>query len=179
MTTTHDSTDITELNLVVASSDLTQFARYARGRSSREIFELMANYFEMVGDIVSAGGGEVIKFMGDAALMTFPEDGVDAGLAALRRLKEEGDDWCESRGMPCRHVIRAHFGDVVRGSIGTRDTKRVDIFGETVNTAFLVKSSGLAVTPQLFRKLGKEARTFLKKHTPPVRYIGAQERHQD
>ena len=177
--TNQKNTDITELELLVASSDLTLFARYARGHSNREIFELMADYFEMVDDIVSEGGGEVIKFMGDGALMTFPEDGVDAGLAALRRLKEEGDTWCEERSMPCRHIIRAHFGEVVQGPIGTRDNKRVDIFGETVNTAFLVKSSGLAVTPQLFRKLGREARTFLKKHTPPVTYIGAHERHQD
>ena len=179
MTTIQKSTDITELEMLVAFSDLTQFARYARGRSNREIFELMADYCEMVGDIISEGGGEVIKFMGDAALMTFPEDGVDAGLATLRRLKEEGDAWCEARGMPCRHIIRAHFGDVVKGRIGTRTNKRIDIFGETVNTAFLVKSSGLAVTPQLFRKLGVDMRTFLKKHTPPVTYIGAHERHWD
>ena len=63
--------------------------------------------------------------------------------------------------------------------MGTRDERRSDLFGNTVNTAALTKSNGMAITPQVFRKLDKETRALLKKHTPAVTYIGVGERHRD
>jgi len=52
----------------------------------------------------------------------------------------------------CRHTIKAHFGQVCCGAIGTRDDKRFDVFGPAVNTAALLPSTGLALTPQVFRR---------------------------
>ena len=179
MASFQDIDGVLEMEVLVAFTDLTQFARYARGRTNREIFETMSHYYELVGDIVSEGGGTVVKFMGDAILLVFPKDGVDAGGRALVRLNEEGDNFLESRGIPCRHVTKAHFGEVACGPMGTRDERRFDLFGNTVNTAALTKSNGMAITPQVFRKLDKETRALLKKHTPAVTYIGVGERHRD
>ena len=81
--------------------------------------------------------------IGDAALLVFPADGVDAGVLALRALKEQGDQFFASRDKPCRHVIKVHFGPVCCGPIGTRDDKRFDLFGHAVNIAALLTSDGL------------------------------------
>ena len=169
---------IQETDLLVAFADLTQFARFSRGISDIELFRTMNDYFELVGVIVAEGGGTVIKFIGDAGLFVFPHEGVDAGVRALHRLQTEGDAWLETRGLPCRHQIKAHFGPVVLGPIGARGTKRLDVYGQTVNTAALLKGQGLSITSQVFRKLAPATRKRFKKHTPPVTYIPVQQRHE-
>ena len=62
----------------------------------------------------------------------------------LVELKDSGDKWLQNRGINCRHIIKAYYGPVIYGKIGTKNNKRVDIFGETVNAAALLKSNGLA-----------------------------------
>ena len=83
------------------------------------------------------------------------------------------------RGVACRQHIRIHFGPMCSGLLGTRDDKRLDIIGSTVNTMFMLKSTGFAMTPEAFRKLGPETRKLFKKHTPPVVYIPIEQPHRD
>ncbi len=169
----------TELNLLVAFFDLTLFSRFARGRSNQETFDLLSAYFELVGDIISSGGGMVVKFMGDAGLIVFPEENIDTGVLSLRELRSSGDRWLSEQNTPCRNAIQAHFGPVVCGPIGTRDNKHFDILGDTVNTAAMLKTRSFAISPQVFRKLKPDTRKHFKKHTPPVTYIPVEEKHPD
>ncbi len=41
----------------------------------------MDAYYELAGAIVTAGGGRVVKFIGDATLTVFPPEAVDHGVA--------------------------------------------------------------------------------------------------
>ncbi|MFH1368805.1 MAG: adenylate/guanylate cyclase domain-containing protein [Elusimicrobiota bacterium] len=168
-----------ETSLLVAFTDLTGFHKYMVKQTDKSIFSTMSSYFEFAGDIVEKAGGKVVKFIGDAILIVFPEERLNEGVIALKNLKDLGNKWMESRGIPSRHRISAHFGPVVCGLIGTKTDKRFDIYGITVNTAALLKSSGMAVTPQVFRKLKPETRKLLKKHTPPVTYIPVEESHNN
>lgn len=68
--------------------------------------------------------------------------------------------------MSCGHYFKAHFGPVMAGPIGIRNDKHLDVFGETVNIAAMLKANGIAITPQVFRKLEPETRKLFKKHTP-------------
>ncbi|MBI5210797.1 MAG: adenylate/guanylate cyclase domain-containing protein [Elusimicrobia bacterium] len=179
MTHRTDAPPIEESAMLVAFCDLSGFGRYSRSVSDRSLLDTMAEYFELVGDIVEGSGGRVVKFIGDAALIVYPEDLADAGVRALLELKGRGDAWMEERGIPCRHEMKAHVGPVVCGHVGTRRDKRFDVFGQTVNTAAVTKSNGVAITPQAFRKLAPGTRTLFKKHTPPVTYIPVEERHRD
>ena len=179
MASLRDTSDVRETNLLVAFFDLTQFARFARKHTDREVFDMLQKYYEFVGDVVREGGGTVVKFIGDAGLLAFPETCVDTGVLALKKLKEEGDSWLGSRDIPCRNVIKAHFGPVVCGPMGTREEKKFDVCGGTVNTAALLKTDGLGMTSQVFRKLSKEVRKHFKKHMPPVTYIPVEQRHRD
>jgi len=165
--------------LLVAFFDLTSFARFAQSRSSREVFDTLSDYYEFVGNLVEGSGGKVIKFIGDAGLVVYPEDKVNAGVLALKELKDRGDAWLEDRGTPCRNVVTIDFGPVVTGPIGTRSEKRLDVFGHTVNTAATLRSNGFAMTPQVFRKLAPDTRKRFKKHTPPVTYIPVEAAHRD
>lgn len=167
------------ISALIACSDLAGYAKLARSKPEEEIFRLLSGYYEFVGDSIAPAHGRVIKFMGDAALMLFPESSADAGIAALRSLQAEGDRYLAALGVPCRHHIRAHFGNVLAGELGTRGEKRTDILGSAVNTLFLLKNTGFTMTAEAFRKLGPETRALFKKHTPPVTYIPLDQPHKD
>jgi adenylate cyclase len=168
-----------EINLLVAFFDLTGFARFSRSHSARQIFDIFSEYYQFVGDLVEESGGKVVKFVGDAGLIVYSEELVNQGVLALKTLKDSGDTWLTNHKIASRNIITAHFGPIVCGQVGTRTDKRFDLFGETVNTAATLKSNGLAITPQLFRRLNPDIRKQFKKHTPPITYIPVDEPHQD
>jgi class 3 adenylate cyclase len=170
---------MTTIQTLVACSDLTGYAKLTGKLSEEEIFYFLSDYYEFVGDAIAPSEGRVIKFMGDAALMTFPEAQVDSGVMSLLALQGEGDKFLSARGISCRHHIRAHFGSIQQGELGTRTDKRLDIIGSTVNTMFLLRASEFAITPEAFRKLKPETRKVFKKHTPPVTYIPLSLSHKD
>jgi len=168
-----------EMNLLVSFCDLKGFMRFCQGHSDLEISTFLDEFYELVGDIIEEAGGQVLKFLGDAALVVFAEEDVNRGVTALKKLQEQSDAWLQARNVPCRNIIKAHFGPVSCGPVGTRHNKQFDVFGLTVNTAATLPSYGLAITPQVFRQLDPDTRQLFKKHTPPVRYIPVDEAHQD
>ena len=153
--------------LLIAFSDLTGFAAMARKQGDDlGLFGRMSEYFELVGDIIEGAGGQVIKFIGDAVLMVFPADAVDAGVRALAELKKRGDRWWAERGCDCQHVVQAHFGVVAMGYVGTRQDKRLDIFGDSVSVAATLRGGEFTVTREVFERLEAETRKLFRKHTP-------------
>jgi len=156
---------------LVTISDLTGYAKFAAKKPENEIFQLLSDYYELVGDVIAPASGRVIKFMGDGALMLFPEDKVDAGVRALLELQGRGNRFLSERNVPSQHHIRAHFGPVCCGEVGTRNDKRLDVLGSTVNAVFMMKTPGFAITPGTFRKLAPRTRKLFKKHMPPIAYI--------
>jgi adenylate cyclase len=168
-----------EMDLMVAFFDLTGFARFSRSRTDKEVFETFAEYYEFVGDLIDDSGGKIVQFIGDAALIVYPETHIDQGVLALKALQARGDVWLAEHNVPCRHIIKAHFGSAFCGQTGTRTDKRFNLFGQTVNTTATLNSNGFAITPQLFRKLEPSTRKLFKKHTPPITYIPIEAHHQD
>ena len=124
-------------------------------------------------------GGKVVKFMGDAGLLIYLVAAAERAVVRLRRLQVVGDACLADHDTPCRHIIKAHVGQVYCGQVGTRAEKHFDVFGEIVNTAALLPSHGLAITPSLFRQLGPSTRKLFKKHIRRSKYIPVEERHQD
>jgi adenylate cyclase len=179
MTTQIDNQTFEAQALVVAFPDLTGFWRFSRARPAPAVVSTLAAYYELVGDLVEEAGGKVVKFMGDAGLLIYPVAAAERAVVGLQRLQAVGDAWLTDHDTPCRHIIKAHVGPVYCGQVGTRTEKHFDVFGETVITAAMLPSHGLAITPSLFRQLGPSTRKLFKKHTPPVTYIPLEERHQD
>ncbi len=172
-------TQVNEQEMLIAFFDLTGFVRISQKLPAREVFLLMSNFYELVGDIAESAGGIVVKFIGDAGLIAFPATKIDEGVIALHDLKEKGDSWLLKNGFSSKNIIKAHFGSVVCGPIGTKSEKRFDVFGQTVNTAAMLKSNGLSLSQQVFRKLKPNTRKLFKKHTPPITYIPLNEIHKD
>jgi class 3 adenylate cyclase len=161
----------TEHELLIGFYDLTGYMRYADKAEPRPLLDLMAGYFHLTGQILADAGGRLIKAMGDAGLAAFPAELVDAGVLAFQSLQRQGDAWLAGQGYKTHAVVKLHLGPVAIGMVGGPGLEIVDVYGLTVNTAAQLPSTGLAMTPTVFRRLAPATRQLFKKHTPPVSYI--------
>lgn len=157
-----------DTKVLVAFTDLRGWFRVTRGRPSRDAFAELNDFYGMTERAVDAAGGLVIKFIGDAALMVFPEEFADQGIMALLRLKHDVEAWFRARGVDGGLHLMLHFGEVTVGKMGSID--RLDVIGETVNVCATLPHQGVTLTPQAFRCLSPENRRQFHRFTPPVTY---------
>ena len=169
---------IIQKNLLVVFCDLTNYAKISQKTDEIEVYNYLSRVYELIGEIIEASNGQVIKFIGDAALITFGENDVDKGIIALKKLKTEIDTYNQKIKYESQLIIKAHFGQVICGMVGTKNDKKYDIFGNVVNIAATLPSNGYAISVEAFRKLKPETRKLFKKHTPPITYIGVEEKHK-
>jgi len=166
----------TERELVIGFHDLTGFMRQADKAEPLDLLALMAGYFGLTGRIVEDAGGRLIKTIGDAGLVAFPADGVDAAVRAMQAVQAEGDAWLAQHDFKSAAIVKLHLGPVAIGKVGAPGHEVLDVYGKTVNVAATLQSTGFAMTPAVFRRLSPSARTAFKKHTPPISYIDADDR---
>ena len=164
--------------LLVAFCDLTNYAKMSRKIDETEVFMYLSNMYEVIGEIIESSCGQIIKFIGDAVLITFEEKDIDKGIIALKKLKTEIDLYNKKINIESQLIIKVHYGQVVTGMIGTKNKKMYDIFGNVVNIAATLPSNGYAISVEAFRQLKPETRKLFKKHTPPITYIGVDEKQK-
>ncbi len=169
----------TEHELLVGFYDLAGYVRHAERTEPQELLAMMAGYFALTGQIVSDAGGRLIKTLGDAGLVAFPAEAADGGVLALRSVHSQGREWLGKHGFRTSVVVKLHLGPVAIGRVGSPGEEIIDVYGKTVNVAAALHSTGLAVTPAVFRSLQAETRKLFKKHTPPISYIDAGDARPD
>src|ERR1044071_2473829 len=99
-----------QAHALVAMCDCSRFMQSSKGRSSAELFADLNDLYLLVDDAVQAAGGLVIKFLGDAALVVFPEHLADQGIMALLDLKTRVDAWLQGRPIGHSLFVNVHFG---------------------------------------------------------------------
>ena len=133
------------IHAVIWYSDMRDSTRLADRLDPHAFMDLLNRYFECTAGAVIAGGGEVLRFVGDAVLAIFPirAGGDDAPAAAGRalaaareaehrlartnaRLAEMGKD---SVGFG----LGLHVGDVMYGNIGVPERLEFSVIGPAAN----------------------------------------------
>ena len=163
-----------EVPLLIAFADLTRFAAQSMCVSDVELAAMMDAFYQRVTTRIDGAGGRVVKFIGDAALIVFPEAAADRGIGALLDLKEDIDAFMTDAQWECRLNVKVHFGTVIAGPYAGR----FDVLGKNVNAAAMLDSPGVALSVEAFRKLSPERRKRFKKHTAPVTYIRLEDPHR-
>src|SRR5262249_23212301 len=130
--------------------------------------------YERVAPAAESAGGSVVKYIGDAALITFPEAAVDQGVQALLDLKESIDRLMAMRGWECRLAAKAHFGTAVAGPFGAAGHKQFDILGRAVNTAATLGGTAVTLSADAFRKLGADLRARFNKREQVYAIMGVE-----
>jgi adenylate cyclase len=135
--------DVVGMDAAILLCDLRRSTQMAV-ELDEEAFVLVLNrYFDCVVPAVTAQGGEVLKFIGDAVLAIFelparPGDcshcdcalaATDAIFTALRQLNETGS----LAGGPLEVTIALHEGRVAFGNIGSVERQDFTVIGQDVN----------------------------------------------
>jgi adenylate cyclase len=133
---------------VVWFSDLRESTALSQSMSREAYLAYLNGYFHCVAGAILEGGGEVLRFIGDAALAIFPigaEGPAGAcrqSLAAARLAGERiaADNARHSERAPIRYGIGLHLGEVTYGNIGVPERLEFTVIGSAANTAARVES---------------------------------------
>ena len=133
------------IHAVIWYSDMRDSTRLADRLDPFAFIELLNRYFECTAGAVIAGGGDVLRFVGDAVLAIFPirEGGDDARAAALRalaaardaeqRLSRANERLTETAAEPIGFGLGLHVGDVMYGNIGVPERLEFSVIGPAAN----------------------------------------------
>jgi class 3 adenylate cyclase len=172
-------TDISEprrTNLLISFIDIMNFAAISHKLSdSVAVFNLLNEFAKTILGLVEKTSGHVVKFIGDACLLVFPEESVDEGVLAVMEIRKQCEELFTRRSIPTALRINIHFGEVAIGLLGDEKHARIDIMGDSVNVAATLgrgeHRGKILISPQTFRKLSPGTRKLFHKYTPPILYI--------
>jgi adenylate cyclase len=134
-----------EIHAVIWFCDLRDSTPLAESMSRAEFLQLLNEFYEYVLGPVLAEGGEVLRFIGDAALAIFPVGG-DPRLACERAVRSAReamrvmDEANRSRARPLSFGIGLHMGDVLYGNIGTPTRIEFTVIGAAANEAARIEA---------------------------------------
>ena len=134
-----------EIRAVIWFCDLRDSTVLADSMSRAEFLRLLNEFFECVLGPVLEQKGEVLRFIGDAALAIFPvggspADACDRALAAALDALARMDKANASRARPLRFGIGLHLGDVLYGNIGTPSRIEFTVIGAAANEAARIEA---------------------------------------
>ncbi|WP_343068564.1 adenylate/guanylate cyclase domain-containing protein [Brachybacterium halotolerans] len=121
---THD--EVFPLNRAVGFADLVQFTRLSRSLGGAELADVVTQFEVTCRDIISVGGGRVVKTVGDEImfLADAPEDGAQIAVSIAEAIRDDPDLPSARVGM-CWGSMFSRYGDV---------------FGPTVNLSARLES---------------------------------------
>jgi adenylate cyclase len=167
---------------VIWFCDLRESTRLARSMSREDYLALLNRFFDCMAGAVLEHGGEVLRFIGDAALAIFPvaagaggmreeEAGrraLEAALDAERRLRGLNEERRSHDEPPIGYGIALHVGEVTYGNIGTPGRLEFTVVGDAANRAarieamsstlghpVLASAEFAARFPDAFRSIGR------------------------
>ena len=133
------------IHAVIWYSDMRGSTRLADCLDPHAFIEHLNQYFECTAGAVIAGGGEVLRFVGDAVLAIFPirDDGDDAHTAgeralaaareAERRLARVNETLAQAGADTIEFGLGLHVGHVMYGNIGVPERLEFSVIGPAAN----------------------------------------------
>ena len=139
------------INAALWISDLRNFTQVTETCASRDVLQMLNDYFEFIAAAVGAHGGEILRFIGDAMLIVFPIGEGMSCEAACRAALESALD-AQSTIATLNFQRRRHgqaqiefgvglnIGEVVYGNVGAPDRLDFTVMGPTVNRTARLES---------------------------------------
>jgi adenylate cyclase len=137
------------LSAAIWFSDMRDFTALSDRSAPAQVVQTLDAYFDAVASAVSARGGEVLKFIGDAVLAVFPlgDDARAACRSALAAAEEAfaaieiiNRDRAARGDEPISIGVALHRGEVMYGNIGARDRLDFTVISSAVNEASRLES---------------------------------------
>lgn len=131
--------------VAVLFSDIRSFTNISERNKPEVIVAFLNRYFSIMCDIIKKHGGTVDKFIGDAIMALFGapvsyEDNARRAVAAAYEMREALpsvplEDLVLPEGMKFDFGIGINYGDLIVGSIGSKEKTDYSVIGDNVNLA--------------------------------------------
>ncbi|MBO7485158.1 MAG: guanylate cyclase [Spirochaetaceae bacterium] len=172
--------------VAILFSDIRSFTNISEKNKPDVLVAFLNRYFSMMVDIIKKYGGTIDKFIGDAIMAEFGtpvsyKDNCRRAVAAAFEMRAmlpnvEIGDLVLPDGMEFNIGIGIHYGDVIVGSIGSKDKTDYSVIGDSVNLASrlegLTKTYGtqILVSDSVREDAGEDS--FCFRHLDDVRVKG-------
>jgi class 3 adenylate cyclase len=164
--------DVSSSRFVFLVADLTGYHRVARAHSDEAMALFLDRFYRLAEHAVSEGGGEVIKFMGDAVLAVFPPDEAVRAVGATVTLQVQSARLAADHGFDMVLGANLHLGPAVLAELGAGRSRRRDVIGRAVNHTFMLgRGAGIRISEPVYRQLPSGERPPWEKHKPPAVYV--------
>jgi len=166
------------IDAVILFCDLRGSSKLAEHYDLDGFLAVLNDYYEITAGAVIAGGGEVLRYIGDASLAVFPierygserdacQAAIDTAFEAARRCDRVNAERTGRGEVPIEFGIGLHVGPVMYGNIGTRERIEFTVIGRAANETarieakckdlgerILVSGRFAAALPMAYRSLG-------------------------
>ncbi len=131
-------------NVAILFCDIRNFTSFSEKTDSEEVIRKLNSYYEEMVNVVTNNDGIVDKFIGDAFLAVFggviplENPSLQAHLTILEiqsALQKLNMQWKDEGKEIFQIGIGLHYGEVVEGTLGSKDWKQYTVIGDVVNTA--------------------------------------------
>ena len=172
--------------IAILFSDIRSFTNISERNKPETTVAFLNRYFTVMVDIIKKHGGTIDKFIGDAIMALFGtpvsyEDNCRRAVAAAYEMRQALpdvplEDLVMPEGMTFNIGLGIHYGDVIVGSIGSKDKTDYSVIGDSVNLASrlegLTKTYGtqLLVSDSVVNEIPKGE--FVFRHLDDVKVKG-------
>lgn len=143
-----------DIRAVIWFCDLRGSTPLALSMSRSEFLAYLNEFFDCVAGAVLDHGGQILRFIGDAALAIYPleqdanehelqtacERAISAASEASTRVQSANRTRNQRSLAPIEYGIGLHVGDVTYGNIGTGNRLEFTVIGEAANLAARIES---------------------------------------
>jgi adenylate cyclase len=142
-------------NVVVLFSDIRQFTRISENSDAQQVVSFLNQFFSLMGNEITAEGGHIDKFIGDAIMAVFgvyeslpdaPTLAIRTGVRMIAALEKVDTSTITLPQGGLTIGIGINYGECVVGNIGFHDKMDYTLIGNTVNLA-----SRLEGTTKMYR----------------------------
>jgi len=129
----------------IAFLDIREFTSLSNALGVKGMVPLLNAVFEAIDDAVRPVGGEILKLIGDAALVIFPLQEDDSVrlievIGALLNAAASAGTATAALGQPLRVGVGFHIGEVLYGNVGSKQRHDFTVMGPAVNLASRLES---------------------------------------
>lgn len=162
-------------------SDLRGLTYLSENLPAEQILALLNEYFEYVSAAVTARGGEILRFIGDAMLIVFPIDAhtnsrqacnnaVDAALDARATIATLNHQRRRHQQAEIRFGVGLNVGEVIYGNVGAPDRLDFTVMGPAVNRVARLETLTKSLNSDIL--FSKEFADLIEQ---PTRFLGEHE----
>ena len=167
----------TSRNLAIMFADIRGFTPLSASLSAYDIMFILNRYFDIMGEVILRNGGQINNYIGDAIFALFGLDDsgdhtfrcVKAGVEMLEAMDDFKPYLEKAYGRVFDIGVGIHHREVIVGMVGSDSNKRMNVIGDTVNTASRVEAANKEVDTRLL--MSEEAHELVKDRVEVEDYV--------